>query len=58
MPQSLKLHEDWGTTPAVIDASLNTAEAADIQVRGDLRCLTASLIAFELEEKAIVCLFL
>ncbi|CAG5135424.1 unnamed protein product, partial [Candidula unifasciata] len=28
----LKLHEDWGTTPAVIDASLNIAEKADIQI--------------------------
>lgn len=27
-----KLHEDWGTTPAVIDASLRVAEAAGVQV--------------------------
>ncbi|KAF5939878.1 hypothetical protein HYC85_021045 [Camellia sinensis] len=28
----LKLHEDWGTTPAVIDNSLTVAEQYDIQV--------------------------
>ena len=28
----LKLHEDWGTTPAAIDNCLNVAEAFDIQV--------------------------
>ena len=28
----LKLHEDWGTTPAAIDNCLNVAEAADVQV--------------------------
>ena len=28
----LKLHEDWGTTPAVIDASLNAADRFDVQV--------------------------
>jgi urease subunit alpha len=28
----LKLHEDWGTTPAAIDASLAVAEEMDIQV--------------------------
>jgi urease subunit alpha len=28
----LKLHEDWGTTPAVIDNSLNVAEETDIQI--------------------------
>ncbi len=28
----LKLHEDWGTTPAAIDASLQVAEKYDIQV--------------------------
>ncbi len=28
----LKLHEDWGTTPAAIDNCLNVAEQADIQV--------------------------
>ena len=27
-----KLHEDWGTTPAVIDASLRVADAAGVQV--------------------------
>jgi urease subunit alpha len=28
----LKLHEDWGSTPAVIDAALRVADAAGIQV--------------------------
>ncbi|MGN6370014.1 MAG: urease subunit alpha [Phycisphaerae bacterium] len=28
----LKLHEDWGTTPAAIDACLALAEARDVQV--------------------------
>jgi urease subunit alpha len=28
----LKLHEDWGTTPATIDTCLNVADAYDIQV--------------------------
>ena len=28
----LKLHEDWGTTPAAIDAALDVAETMDIQV--------------------------
>jgi urease subunit alpha len=28
----LKLHEDWGTTPAVIDASLRVADDYDVQV--------------------------
>jgi urease subunit alpha len=28
----LKLHEDWGTTPAAIDCCLSIAEAEDIQV--------------------------
>ncbi|MCC5969689.1 MAG: urease subunit alpha [Pararhodobacter sp.] len=29
---ALKLHEDWGTTPAAIDCCLSVAEAMDIQV--------------------------
>lgn len=29
---SLKLHEDWGTTPAAIDCCLSVADAMDIQV--------------------------
>ncbi len=29
---ALKLHEDWGTTPAAIDCCLSVAEATDIQV--------------------------
>ncbi|HEU4458638.1 MAG TPA: urease subunit alpha [Methylibium sp.] len=28
----LKLHEDWGTTPAAIDCCLGVAEACDVQV--------------------------
>jgi urease subunit alpha len=28
----LKLHEDWGTTPAAIDAALRVADAMDVQV--------------------------
>ncbi len=28
----LKIHEDWGATPAVIDASLQVADAFDVQV--------------------------
>jgi urease subunit alpha len=28
----LKLHEDWGTTPAAIDAALEVAETMDVQV--------------------------
>lgn len=28
----LKLHEDWGTTPAVIDAALRVADASGVQV--------------------------
>ena len=28
----LKLHEDWGTTPAAIDACLSVADAEDVQV--------------------------
>ena len=28
----LKLHEDWGTTPAAIDACLTVADAMDVQV--------------------------
>ncbi|NAZ17979.1 amidohydrolase family protein, partial [Glutamicibacter soli] len=29
---ALKLHEDWGTTPAAIDCCLGVAEGQDIQV--------------------------
>ena len=28
----LKLHEDWGTTPAAIDCCLSVADAMDVQV--------------------------
>src|SRR5262249_14455554 len=28
----LKLHEDWGTTPSVIDAALSVADDMDVQV--------------------------
>jgi urease subunit alpha len=29
----LKLHEDWGTTPAAIDNCLSIADTYDVQVR-------------------------
>ena len=29
---ALKLHEDWGTTPAAIDTCLSVADAMDVQV--------------------------
>lgn len=32
----LKLHEDWGTTPAAIDSCLSVAEQYDIQVMNPL----------------------
>jgi urease subunit alpha len=28
----LELHEDWGTTPAAIDAALKVADKMDVQV--------------------------
>ena len=28
----LKIHEDWGATPAVIDHCLNVADEYDVQV--------------------------
>ncbi|WP_295120573.1 urease subunit alpha [uncultured Chitinophaga sp.] len=28
----LKIHEDWGSTPAVIDAALNVADKMDVQI--------------------------
>lgn len=28
----MKLHEDWGTTPAAIDCALTAAEKHDVQV--------------------------
>ena len=31
-PASLKLHEDWGTTPAAIDCCLSVADEYDVQV--------------------------
>ena len=31
-PRSLKLHEDWGTTPAAIDCCLSVADDYDVQV--------------------------
>jgi len=33
----LKLHEDWGTTPATIDCSLTVAEETDTQVGAPYR---------------------
>jgi urease alpha subunit len=35
----LKLHEDWGTTPAAIDNCLTVADKYDIQVRASLHIL-------------------
>ena len=29
---ALKLHEDWGTTPAAIDCCLSVADEMDVQV--------------------------
>ena len=31
-PAALKLHEDWGTTPAAIDCCLSVADEYDVQV--------------------------
>ena len=38
----LKLHEDWGTTPAAIDNCLNVADAYDIQVASHTDTLNES----------------
>lgn len=49
----LKLHEDWGTTPAAIDNCLNVAEEEDIQVTihtdtlNESCCVEGSLAAFK-----------
>ena len=49
----LKLHEDWGTTPAAIDACLSVAEAHDIQVTihtdtlNESSCVERSVAAFK-----------
>lgn len=49
----LKLHEDWGTTPAAIDACLNVAEEFDIQVTihtdtlNESCCVEDSIAAFK-----------
>ena len=48
----LKLHEDWGTTPATIDNCLTVAEKYDVQVTihtdtlNESSCVEASLKAF------------
>ncbi|HVI95478.1 MAG TPA: urease subunit alpha [Anaeromyxobacter sp.] len=48
----LKLHEDWGTTPAAIDACLGVAEAMDVQVAihtdtlNESACVEHSIAAF------------
>ena len=39
---SLKLHEDWGTTPAAIDCCLNVADEFDIQVMNHTDTLNES----------------
>ncbi len=38
----LKLHEDWGTTPAAIDCALGVAEKMDVQVAIDTDTLNES----------------
>ena len=38
----LKLHEDWGTTPAAIDNCLTVADLEDIQVT-TLHCTETAL---------------
>src|SRR4051812_32295195 len=49
----LKLHEDWGTTPAAIDCCLSVAEQYDVQVTihtdtlNESGCLEASIAAFK-----------
>ncbi len=49
----LKLHEDWGTTPAAIDACLAVAEAHDVQVAihtdtlNESGCAEHSIAAFK-----------
>jgi urease subunit alpha len=48
----LKLHEDWGTTPAAIDACLDVAERMDVQVAihtdtlNESACVEHSIAAF------------
>jgi urease subunit alpha len=48
----LKLHEDWGTTPAAIDACLSVAEQEDVQVAihtdtlNEAGCAEHSIAAF------------
>ncbi len=39
---TLKLHEDWGTTPAAIDCCLSVADAMDVQVTIDTDTLNES----------------
>lgn len=52
-PAGLKLHEDWGTTPAAIDACLTLAEAMDVQVTihtdtlNESGCVEHSVAAFK-----------
>lgn len=49
----MKLHEDWGTTPAAIDNCLNVAEDFDVQVTihtdtlNESGCVEASIAAFK-----------
>lgn len=49
----LKLHEDWGTTPAAIDCCLDVADQEDIQVTihtdtlNESCCVEASIAAFK-----------
>lgn len=49
----LKLHEDWGTTPAAIDTCLSIADENDIQVTihtdtlNESSCLETTIAAFK-----------
>jgi urease len=49
----LKLHEDWGSTPAAIDNCLSVAEAFDIQVNihtdtlNESGCVEHTIAAFK-----------
>ena len=41
----LKLHEDWGTTPAAIDCCLTVADEADVQVAIDTDTLNGDRVS-------------
>ncbi|MCL7028594.1 hypothetical protein MKW94_018187 [Papaver nudicaule] len=50
---SLKLHEDWGTTPAAIDSCLSVADKFDVQVNihtdtlNESGCVEHTILAFK-----------